>query len=185
MATLITPQNYKVDNLPIGSIENLPASVRQMNEIVTELNSAGSFYNSTTITTAAINTAYQVPTPTTVYTEGMVYSSNTILLLKAGTYSFDFTIQVFKNNTSAEGSLTAWLAVNGTNQDYTANTISLAISNQIGVLTLHSHVVITEPLTRVGLLYAANSTDMQLRASIASGVYPAIAGVTLEVNKIR
>ncbi len=185
MANLITPQNYSVDNLPLGSVERAPASIRHMNEIVSDLNCAGSFYNSTTITTAAINTAYPVPTPTTVYSEGMGYVSNTILLLKAGTYSFDFTIQVFKNNTSAEGSLTAWLAINGTNQDYTANTISMAITNQVGVLTLHSHVVITEPQSRVGLLYAANSTDMQLRASVASAPYPAIAGVTLEVNKIR
>jgi len=115
----------------------------------------------------------------------MGYISNTIVVAEPGTYSFDFTIQVFKNNTTTEGSLTAWLVVNSVTQDYTANTISLAISNQIGVLTLHSHVVTTAVNTRVGLMYAANSTDIQLRASVASGVYPAIASVTLEVDRIR
>ena len=52
-------------------------------------------------------------------------------------------------------------------------------------MTLHSHVVTTVANTRVGLLYAANSTDMQLRTSAASAPYPAIAAVTLEVDRIR
>jgi hypothetical protein len=165
--------------------ENLPAKVGHVNAVIADINNGGSFYNSNTITTAAINTAYIVPTPTTVYAEGMSYSSNTIVLNEPGTYSFDFTIQVFKNNTTTEGSLTAWLQVSSVTQDYTANTISLAISNQIGIMTLHSHVVTTTPNTRVGLMYAANSTDMQLRASAASAPYPAIAAVSLEVDKIR
>lgn len=185
MANLINRQNYSTDDLPLGAIERAPASVGQINQIVNELNCAGSFYNSTTITTAAINTAYAVPTPTTVYAEGMGYVSNTIALAQPGTYSFDFTIQVFKNNTSAEGSLTAWLNLNGTNQDYTANRISLAITNQTAIMTLHSHVVTTAVNSRVGLLYAANSTDMQLQTIAASAPYPAVAAVTLEVNKIR
>jgi hypothetical protein len=165
--------------------ENLPAKVGHVNAIVSDINTGGSFYNSNTITTAAINTAYAVPTATTVYAEGMSYLSNTIVLNEPGTYSFDFTIQVFKNNTTTEGSLTAWLQVAAVNQDYTANTISLAISNQIGIMTLHSHVVTTVANTRVGLVYAANSTDMQLRTSAASAPYPAIAAVSLEVDKIR
>jgi hypothetical protein len=182
MAIPILRENYYANFL---GEENLPAKVGHVNLVVADINTGGSFYNSNTITTAAINTAYPVPTPTTVYSQGMGYASNTIVLAEPGTYSFDFTIQVFKNNTTTEGSLTAWLAVNSVNQDYTANTLSLAISSQIGVLTLHSHVVTTTANTRVGLLYAANSTDMQLRTSTASAPYPAIAAVTLEVDKIR
>jgi hypothetical protein len=179
----INELNY--DKKPYDSFDKNPAKIGYVNDIADIVTTGGSFYNSNTITTAAINTAYPVPTPTTVYTEGMGYASNTIVVAEPGTYSFDYTIQVFKNNTTTEGSLTAWLAVNGVNQDYTANTISMAITNQIGVLTLHSHVVTTAPNTRVGLLYAANSTDMQLRASAASAPYPAIASVTLEVDRIR
>ena len=165
--------------------ENLPAKVGHVNAVISDINVGGSFYNSTTLTTAAINTEYAAATPTTVYAEGVAYGSNSIVLAEPGTYSFDFTIQVFKNNTTTEGSLTAWLKVGSTNQDFTANTISLAISSQIGVLTLHSHIVATAVNTRVTLMYAANSTDMQIKASAASAPYPAIASVTLEVDKIR
>lgn len=179
----INELNY--DKKPYDSFDKNQAKVGYVNDLADVFMTAGSFYNSTTITTAAINTAYAVPTPTTVYAEGMVYGSNSIALAEPGTYSFDFTIQVFKNNTTTEGSLTAWIQVGSTAQDFTANTISLAISNQIGVLTLHSHIVATTVNTRVTLMYAANSTDMQLRGSAASAPYPAIASVTLEVDRIR
>jgi len=179
----INELNY--DKKPYDSFDKGPAKIGFVNDLADVVTTGGSFYNSTTITTAAINTAYVVPTPTTVYAEGMGYASNTIVLVEPGTYSFDFTLQVFKNNTTTEGSLTAWIQVNSVNQDYTANTTSLAISNQIAVMTLHTHVVTTAANTRVGLVYAANSTDMQLRTSAASAPYPAIAAVTLEVDRIR
>jgi len=179
----INELNY--DKKPYDSFDKNKAVIGYVNDLADVVTTGGSFYNSNTITTAIINTAYPVPTATTVYAEGMSYASNTIVLEQPGTYSFDFTIQVFKNNTTTEGSLTAWLVANGVTQDYTANTISLAISNQIGVLTLHSHVVITAPNIRVGLYYAANSTDMQLRASAASSPYPAIASISLEVDRVR
>lgn len=179
----INELNY--DKKPYDSFDKNPAKIGFVNDLAEVFTTAGSFYNSNTLTTAVINTAYVAPTPTTVYAEGMGYISNTIVVAEPGTYSFDFTIQVFKNNTTTEGSLTAWLQVDGVAQNYTANTVSLAISNQIAVLTLHSHVVTTARNSRIGLAYAANSTDMQLRASAATGVYPAIASVTLEVDRIR
>lgn len=179
----INELNY--DKKPYDSFDKGPAKIGYVNDLSNVVTTGGSFYNSNTITTAAINTKYVVPTPTTVYAEGMGYASNTIVLIEPGTYSFDFTIQVFKNNITTEGSLSAWLEVDSVAQDYTCNTISLAISNQISVLTLHSHVVTTAANTRVALAYAANSTDMQLRTSAASSPYPAIAAVTLEVDRIR
>lgn len=182
MATNIIPSTYYATFL---GVDNNPAKIGHLNAVVNDINVGGSFLNTTTITTAAINTAYAVATPTTVYASGMSYASNTIVLTDPGTYSFDFTLQIFKNNTTTEGSLTAWLAVDSVNQDYTANTLSLAISSQIGIMTLHSHIVTTTSNVRVGLLYAANSTDMQIRTSAASAPYPAIAGVSLEVDKVR
>ena len=179
----INELNY--DKKPYDSFDRSQAKIGFVNDLAALVTTGGSFYNSNTLTTAVINTAYTAPTPTTVYAEGMSYASNTILLAEPGTYSFDFTIQVFKNNTTTEGSLTAWLQLNAVNQDYSANTLSLAISSQIGVLTLHSHIVVTTANSRVALMYAANSTDMQLRASAASAPYPAIASVTLEVDRIR
>ena len=179
----INELNY--DKKPYDSFDKSQAKIGYVNDLADVFTTGGSFYNSTTLTTAIINTEYAAATPTTAYAEGVKYVSDSIFLAEPGTYSFDFTIQVFKNNTTTEGSLTAWLKVGSTNQDFTANTISLAISNQIGVLTLHSHIVATTINTRVTLMYAANSTDMQLRASTATAPYPAIASVTLEVDRVR
>ncbi len=183
MPKFISELNY--DKKPYDSFDKNPAKIGYVNDLADIVTVGGSFYNSNTITTAATNTKYIVPTPTTVYAEGVSYGSNVITIAEPGTYSFDFTIQVFKNNTTTEGSLTAWLEVNSVGQDYTANTLSLAISSQIGIMTLHSHVVTTTRNATVGLAYAANSTDMQLRTSAASSPYPAIAAVTLEVDRIR
>ena len=182
MATNIINSTYYSNFL---GVDNNPAKIGHLNAVVNDINVGGSFLNTGTLTTAAINTAYPAPTPTTTYASGMYYASNTIVLTDPGTYSFDFTLQIFKNNITTEGSLTAWIAVDGVNQDYTANTLSLAISSQIGIMTLHSHVVTTTSNVRVGLWYAANSTDMQLRSSAASAPYPAIAAVSLEVDKVR
>ena len=182
MATKIINSTYYSTFL---GVDNSPAKIGHLNTVIDDINAGGSFLNTNTITTAAINTAYTVATPTTNYASGLFYASNTIVLVEPGTYSFDFTLQIFKNNTTTEGSLTAWLALDGVNQDYTANTLSLAISSQIGIMTLHSHITTTTANSRVGLWYAANSTDMQLRTSAASAPYPAIAAVSLEVDKVR
>jgi len=182
MAISLIRDNYYSNFL---GADNLPAKVGHLNAIVNEINVGGSFLNTTTLTTAAINTAYVAPTPTTTYAEGVYYASNTIVVVNPGTYSFDFTLQIFKNNTTTEGSLTAWLHVNGVAQDYTANVLSLAISSQIGIMTLHSHIVTTTENVRIGLQYAANSTDMQIRTLAATAPYPAIAAISLEVDKVR
>lgn len=184
MANLITRQNYAVDNAT-GLLEAAPVFVRHFNELVTDFNVGASSYSSVTQTTAAINTAYNADIATDVYLSGITRpTAKSFAVTAAGTYSFDFTIQVFKNNLTTEGSLTAWLTVNTVAQNYTANTVSLAISSQIAIMTLHSHLVLNAG-DIVGLAYAANSTDMQLKASTASAPYPAIASISLEIDKVR
>ena len=194
----INELNY--DKKPYDSFDKNPAKIGYVNDLADIVTVGGSFYSSSTKTTAVINTAYNADFTNTAYAEGVALVASpssltgAIQVDTAGTYSFDYTLQLFKNNTTTEGSLTAWIAVKAKNDatpiifadriDYTANTMSMAISNQISVITLHSHLVLNAG-DKVCLMYAANSTDMQLRASAASTPYPAIASLTLEVDRIR
>lgn len=194
----INELNY--DKKPYDSFDMGPAKIGYINDLADIVTIGGSFYASGTKTTAAINTAYNADFTNTAYADGVsVVASPTSLtgavqVATAGTYSFDYTLQLFKNNTTTEGSLTAWIAVKAKNDatsivfadriDYSANTMSMAITNQTNVLSLHSHLVLNAG-DKVCLMYAANSTDMQIRATAAATPYPAIASISLEVDRIR
>ena len=187
MATLITRQNYTVDNVPVGLIDHLPVNVRQYNELVNDVNVGGSFYSTLNQAVAAINTAYVASLSTTVYATGMSIdgTSKIITVNSAGTYSFDYTMQVNKNEIiTSPGNFTAWLTVNGTAQAYTANRLGFATTNADLVLTLHTHLVLNAG-DQVSLNYAADYTALSLKTTAASAPYPAIASISLEVDKVR
>ena len=201
MATLITRENYAVDNTR-GLLEQAPVFVRHFNELVTDVNVGGSFVSYTTQALAANNTVVYGDLGTAVYSSGVVLGTDAqgkyVSVTAAGTYSFDFTLQYFKNNITSEGTMTGWLATNPagvvtapTNIDGTANSASLAISSQLTIMTLHSHLVLNAG-DKVYLLFAGNSSttpglfaDLQLRTSVASAPYPRIAAISLEVDKVR
>ena len=194
MANLITSQNYSVDNLPLGAIERSPVNVRQHNELVNDFNVGGSFSSFTTQSIAANNTAVNADLGTASYVSGMTLAANakSVTVEKAGTYSFDAAMQFFKNNTTAEGTMTAWYAVNGIafadGVDGSANSESLAITNQLTVLNVHAHLTLNAGDT-VALMFAGNTagtvTHLEFRTTAASTPYPAIASISLEVDKIR
>jgi hypothetical protein len=194
MATILTKQNYTVDNVPLGLIEHLPVNVRQHNDLVSEFNTGGSFSSFTTQAIAANNTAINADLGAASYSNGITLAANakSVTVEKAGTYSFDAAMQYFKNNTTAEGTMTAWYAVNGTAfanaVDGSANSESLAITNQLVVLNVHAHLTLNAGDT-VALMFAGNTAGtvahLQFRASAASTPYPAIASISLEVDKIR
>ena len=194
MATLITKQNYTVDNVPVGLIDHLPTNVRQLNELAHEFNVGGSFSSFTSQGIVTNNVAVNADLGTASYSNGMTLAANAkfITVEKAGTYSFDAAMQFFKNNTTNEGTMTAWYAVNGiafaNAVAGSANSESLAITNQLTVLNVHAHLTLNAGDT-VALMFAGNTAgtvaDLQFRASAASTPYPAIASISLEVDKIR
>ena len=194
MANLITRQNYTVDNVPVGLIDHLPVNVRQYNELVNDFNVGGSFSSFVTQAIAANNTAINADLGAASYVSGMTLAANakSITVEKAGTYSFDAAMQFFKNNTTTEGTMTAWYAVNGiafaNAVAGSANSESLAITNQLCVLNVHAHLTLNAGDT-VALMFAGNTAgtvaDLQFRTSAASTPYPAIASISLEVDKIR
>jgi hypothetical protein len=197
MANLITRQNYTVDNVPVGLIDHLPVNVRQYNELVNDVNVGASFQSFTTQALAANNTQVNANLGVATYSNGVTLAGDALSFTVAtsGTYSIDSTLQFFKNNTTSEGTMTAWYTVNGTafanRIDGTANSESLAISNQLTILNIHAHLTLNAG-DSVRLMFAGNSSttpglfaDLQLRASVSATPYPAIASVSIEVDKVR
>ena len=194
MATLITPQNYSVDNIPLGLVERQPANIRHVNDLANDMNVGASFQSFTTQSIAANNTAVNANLAGSVYANGISLAGDALsfTVAAAGTYSVDSTLQFFKNNTTSEGTMTAWYAVNGAAfgnaVNGTANSESLAISNQLTILNIHSHLVLNAG-DSVRLMFAGNTAgaaaDLQLRASVAATPYPSIASISVEVDKVR
>lgn len=162
MATLITPQNYSVDNLTLGALERSPVNVRQYNELVNDVNVGASFQSFTTQAITAVNTQVNANLGAATYSNGVTLAGDALsfTVAAAGTYSVDSTLQFFKNNVSNEGTMTAWYTVNGTaftnRVDGSANSESLAMSNQLTILNIHSHLVLNAGDT-VRLFFAGNT----------------------------
>ena len=188
----INELNY--DKKPYDSFDKNPAKIGYVNELAEVFETGGSFSSFTTQAIVTNNVAVNADLGTAVYSNGITLAANAkyVTVEKAGTYSFDAAMQFFKNNTTAEGTMTAWYAVNGIDfanaVNGSANSESLAITNQLVVLNTHSHLVLNAGDT-VALMFAGNTAGtvahLQFRASAASTPYPAIASISLEVDRIR
>ena len=188
----INELNY--DKKPYDSFDKNPAKIGYVNDLAEVFETAGSFSSFTTQAIVTNNVAVNADLGAASYVSGMTLAANAkfITVEQAGTYSFDAALQFFKNNTTNEGTMTAWYAVNGiafaNAVDGSANSESLAITNQLVVLNVHAHLTLNAGDT-VALMFAGNTAGtvahLQFRTSAASTPYPAIASISLEVDRIR
>jgi hypothetical protein len=188
----INELNY--DKKPYDSFDKNPAKIGYVNDLAEVFETAGSFSSFVTQAIAANNTAVNADLGTASYTSGMTLAANakSVTVEQAGTYSFDAAMQYFKNNVTHEGTMTAWYAVNGiafaNAVAGSANSESLAVTNQLVVLNVHAHLTLNAGDT-VALMFAGNTagtpSHLQFRTSAASTPYPAIASISLEVDRIR
>lgn len=186
MPKFINEINYNKKSYDM--FDHNPAKIGYINELVDDLTVSASFFSDQDQTVAAINTAYVASLNNTVYTNGITIDAATskiITVLSAGTYSFDFTLQVNKSEiVTNSGNLTAWITVNGTAVANAANKVGFAITNADMILSLHSHLALNANDT-VSLNYAADRTTISLKATTASAPYPAVSSVNLEISKVR
>lgn len=142
----------------------------------------GSFYDTTTQTAAAINTAYAMTFNTTRTSEGITLGTPTsrVYADTLATYNIQFSVQV---NTTAltDQLLWVWLRKNGT--DVTAST------SQVRTKVLDFAAVVTKnfllemnPGDYFELMWATDSTGVQLQTFAASGFYPSVPSVALTVT---
>jgi hypothetical protein len=175
------PQQIDVNQLS----DDLQLSYLSVAAVIPDINlGAGSFYDTTTQTPAAINTAYAITFDTTSF-ENRVYRGATtsrIYVTNAGLYNFQFSAQL--DNTSGGNHLMyIWARVNGTDVPYSASQVRLKGTD--GELVAAWNFFIRMAAGEYfELMYSADDTSVQILSQAASSPVPAIPSVILTVNQV-
>ena len=142
----------------------------------------GSFYDTTTQTAAATNTAYPITLNSTSLSRGAYIGAPTsrVYVDRVGIYNFQFSLQL---NSASAGAKTVyvWYRVNGTNATYSATAVSLAGSGAAAVAAWN-FVVQMNAGDYFELVWATNDTNCQIVSSAAAAPVPAIPSVILTVT---
>ena len=142
----------------------------------------GSFYDTTTQSAAAINTAYAITFNTTDLSMGVTIGSPTsrIYVDRAGVYNIQFSAQL--DNTSG-GNHTAniWLRVNGTDVANTASRLVLKGTDG-DLVAAWNYLYNFKDGDYFELMWSVTDTAVQLVAAAAAAPVPAIASVILTVT---
>lgn len=142
----------------------------------------GSFYDTTTQTPAAINTAYAITFNTTDLSYGVYIGSPTsrIYVIADGVYNFQFSAQV--DNTSGGNHLIyIWYRVNGVDATYSASQVRLKGTDG-ELVAAWNFMVKLKAGDYFELMYSADDTSVQILAQAAAAPVPAIPSVILTVT---
>lgn len=141
----------------------------------------GSFYDTTTQTAAAINTAYAITFNTTDLSRGVYIGSPTsrIYVNEPAVYNIQFSAQV--DNTSGGDHLAhIWLRLNGVNVSNSAGQVR--VKGTTGELVAAwNYFIDLKSNDYIELMWSVSDTAVQLTASGAVAPVPAIPSVILTV----
>ena len=142
----------------------------------------GVFYNTTTQTAAAINTAYPITLNTTDITDGVYIGATTsqVFVDRIGIYNFQFSAQLVKASAGA-GNVFIWYRVNGVNVANSAGKVTLAGSSA-AVVAAWNYVVKLNAGDYFELVFSTDDTGCQIVAAAAAAPAPAIPSVILTVT---
>jgi hypothetical protein len=142
----------------------------------------GVFYNTTTQTAAAINTAYPITLNTTDITDGVYIGATTsqVFVDRIRTYNFQFSAQLVKASAGA-GNVFIWYRVNGVNVANSAGKVTLAGSSA-AVVAAWNYVVKLNAGDYFELVFSTDDTGCQIVAAAAAAPAPAIPSVILTVT---
>jgi hypothetical protein len=135
----------------------------------------GSFFDTTTQTAAAINTAYAMTLNNTAISNGVYRdSTNTSRMYvdMAGVYNLQFSAQLDKSNASADH-VYIWIRVNGTNVSQSAGKVSLNGSDA-ETIAAWNYFIDMDPGDYVELMWSASTTSMAITAFGAVSPVPAV-----------
>lgn len=142
----------------------------------------GAFYDTTTQTVAAINTATAMTFDTTSLTKGVTIGSPTsrVYVDRPGVYNIQFSAQL--DNTSGGTHLAyIWLRVNGTDVAYSASEVRIK-GNDSELVAAWNFVVDLAAGDYFQLMWAAEDTGVQITARAATAFCPAVPSVILTVT---
>ena len=142
----------------------------------------GSFYDTTTQTAAAINTAYAMTFNTTDLSFGVTRGTPTsrIFVDRPNIYNVQFSAQVDKTS-GGVGLVWIWLRKNGVNVPDSAGQIRIQ-GNNAEILAAWNYVIQLNAGDYIELMWEVDDTSVILLAEAASAIHPSIPSVILTVT---
>jgi hypothetical protein len=142
----------------------------------------GSFYDTTTQTAAAINTAYPMTFNTTDLSFGVTRGSPTsrIFVDRPNVYNIQFSAQLDKT-AGGVGLVWIWLRKNGVNVPDSAGQIRIQ-GNNAETLAAWNYVIQLNAGDYIELMWEVDDTSVQLLAEAATAIHPRIPSVILTVT---
>ena len=142
----------------------------------------GSFFDTSTQTAAATNTAYPVTINSTSISDGVYIGTPTsrVYVDRVGTYNFQFSAQLLKSG-GGSGNVFIWYRVNGVNAANSATIVTLAGSSS-AVVAAWNFVIDLNAGDYFELVWSTNNTNCEIHATGASSPVPAVPSVILTVT---
>ncbi len=145
----------------------------------------GSFYDTTTQTAAAINTAYAMSYNNTAESNGVYIGSPTsrVYVSNDGVYNIQFSTQLDKAS-GATGHIYIWLDIDGTSVANSATVVAIQ-GTSAETVAAWNFVVSLNAGQYFRLMWSTDDTAVQLTAASASAPVPAIPSVILTVTQVN
>jgi hypothetical protein len=142
----------------------------------------GSFYDTTTQTAAAINTAYAMTFNTVDLSVGVTRGTPTsrIYVDTLNVYNVQFSAQVDKTS-GGVGFIWIWLRKNGVNVPDSAGQIRIQ-GNNAEVLAAWNYIIELNAGDYIELMWEVDDTSVILLAEVASAVHPSVPSIILTVT---
>lgn len=142
----------------------------------------GSFYDTTTQTAAAINTAYAMTFNTTDLSVGVTCGSPTsrIYVDRPNVYNIQFSAQLDKT-AGGVGLIWIWLRKNGTNVPDSASQVRIQ-GNNAETVAAWNFLLQMNAGDYFELMWEVDDTSVQILAEPATAIHPAIPSVILTVT---
>jgi hypothetical protein len=142
---------------------------------------SGAFYDTTTQSAAAINTAYAITFNNTSLAQGVSIGTPTsrVYVDRTGSYNIQFSLQLVSTN-AASKDVYIWADVNGTSVPNSATKLTMSGSSN-SYVAAWNFVIRMSAGDYFRLMWSTSNTNVQIAAVAASAPVPAIPSVILTV----
>jgi len=142
----------------------------------------GSFYDTTTQTAAAINTAYPITLDTTVVHNNIdidTIDTSKIYVNLTGVYNFQAILQLNNNSATTSGYIWVWARIDGVDIPYSASKVELFYGSPNELLSTLNFVLELQAGQYFQIMWATDNLDCELLAETATAFAPAIPSIIL------
>jgi len=142
---------------------------------------SGAFYDTTTQSAAAINTAYAITFNNTSLAQGVSIGTPTsrVYVDRTGSYNIQFSLQLVSTN-AASKDVYIWADVNGTSVPNSATKLTMSGASN-SYVAAWNFVIRMSAGDYFRLMWSTSNTNVQIAAVAASAPVPAIPSVILTV----